>query len=203
MFFATPRREPLRHPARPLPGREVSGARPAGQSRRQGRRRPGDRPPDDHLRRPAPAALLALQRPLPRRPAQPARHPVGVRHLRRPRSTPAPGSTRTRPPPVLALHPHGRASAAAPARRGWRRSAPGATSPAPRTRTPPPTRPFYLHLTRTDAEQEITSYSATLPPGLLGKIAGIPFCPENLIEAAKHQTGAESATDPGLPGRRA
>jgi hypothetical protein len=59
--------------------------------------------------------------------------------------------------------------------------------------------PFYLHLTRTDSEQEITSYSADLPKGLLGKIAGIPFCPENRIEAAKQQTGAESATAPACP----
>jgi hypothetical protein len=59
--------------------------------------------------------------------------------------------------------------------------------------------PFYLHLTRTDVEQEITSYSSSLPPGLLGRIANIPFCPENLIEAAKHQTGAESATEPACP----
>jgi hypothetical protein len=59
--------------------------------------------------------------------------------------------------------------------------------------------PFYLHLTRTDPEQEITSYSAVLPRGLLGKIAGVPFCPEALIEAAKRQSGAESATAPACP----
>ncbi len=59
--------------------------------------------------------------------------------------------------------------------------------------------PFYLHLTRTDPEQEITSYSASLPPGLLGKVAGIPFCPEAQIEAAKKQTGAESAVAPACP----
>jgi len=59
--------------------------------------------------------------------------------------------------------------------------------------------PFYLHLTREDPEQEITSYSATLPPGLLGKIAGIPFCPEAQIAAAKRQSGADSATAPACP----
>ena len=59
--------------------------------------------------------------------------------------------------------------------------------------------PFYLHLSRTDDQQEITSYSATLPPGLLGKIAGVPFCPEAAIEAAKRQTGAESAVAPACP----
>ena len=59
--------------------------------------------------------------------------------------------------------------------------------------------PFYLHLTRTDPEQEITSYSAALPPGLLGKIAGVPFCPEADIAAAKAQSGADSATKPACP----
>ncbi len=59
--------------------------------------------------------------------------------------------------------------------------------------------PFSLHLTRSDGEQEITSYSATLPPGLLGKIAGVPFCPEAAIAAAKRQTGAESAVAPACP----
>ncbi len=59
--------------------------------------------------------------------------------------------------------------------------------------------PFYLHLTRTDVEQEITSYSATLPPGLTGKIAGIPFCPDAAIEAAKLRGGFEEAEHPSCP----
>ncbi len=59
--------------------------------------------------------------------------------------------------------------------------------------------PFYLHLTRTDPEQEITSYSATLPPGLLGKAAGIPFCPEAAIAAAKAKTGTDELEHPSCP----
>jgi hypothetical protein len=59
--------------------------------------------------------------------------------------------------------------------------------------------PFALHLTRADGEQEITSYSATLPKGLLGRIAGVPFCPEAAIAAAKRQSGAESAAAPACP----
>jgi hypothetical protein len=59
--------------------------------------------------------------------------------------------------------------------------------------------PFYLHLTRTDVEQEITSYSTTLPPGLLGKIAGIPFCPEAAIAAAKARGGFEEAAHSSCP----
>jgi len=49
--------------------------------------------------------------------------------------------------------------------------------------------PFYISLTRTDAEQEITHFSIKLPPGMLGKLAGIPFCPEGAIAAAKARTG--------------
>ena len=59
--------------------------------------------------------------------------------------------------------------------------------------------PFYLHLTRTDAEQEITSYSASLPKGLTGRLAGIPFCPDAAIEAAKSRTGAEEERSPSCP----
>jgi hypothetical protein len=59
--------------------------------------------------------------------------------------------------------------------------------------------PFYLHLTRTDPEQEITRYSATLPPGLLGKIAGIPFCPDAAIDAASHRGGVEELEHPDCP----
>jgi hypothetical protein len=58
---------------------------------------------------------------------------------------------------------------------------------------------FYLHLTRTDAEQEITSYSATLPRGLLGKIAGVPYCPEAAIAAARTQDGFEETAHPSCP----
>lgn len=59
--------------------------------------------------------------------------------------------------------------------------------------------PFYLHLTRADTEQEITSYSTVLPPGLLGNLSEIPYCPEADIEAAKQKTGFEEIEDPSCP----
>jgi hypothetical protein len=59
--------------------------------------------------------------------------------------------------------------------------------------------PFFLHMTRTDAEQEITSYSATFPPGLLGKLAGIPYCSEAAIEAAKAKSGVTEREAPSCP----
>lgn len=59
--------------------------------------------------------------------------------------------------------------------------------------------PFYLHLTRNDGEAEITSYSATFPPGLLGKLAGIPFCSDGAIAAAAGRSGIEERENPSCP----
>ena len=59
--------------------------------------------------------------------------------------------------------------------------------------------PFYLRLTRADSEQELTSYSTILPPGLTGKIAGIPYCPDAAIEAAKRKSGREEERHPSCP----
>jgi hypothetical protein len=59
--------------------------------------------------------------------------------------------------------------------------------------------PFYLRLSRTVAEQEIVSYSATFPPGLLGKIAGVPYCSEAAIEAARRNSGAAERDRPSCP----
>jgi hypothetical protein len=50
---------------------------------------------------------------------------------------------------------------------------------------------FYLHLTRGDAEQEIAGFSTNLPAGLTGDLSGVPFCPNQNIEAARTKTGAQ------------
>ncbi len=59
--------------------------------------------------------------------------------------------------------------------------------------------PYYVHLTRHDTDQEITSYSLVLPKGITGKLAGIPFCPEADIQAAKQNTGLGEETHPSCP----
>lgn len=59
--------------------------------------------------------------------------------------------------------------------------------------------PFYLHLTRTDDQQEITSYSAVLPRGITGRLAGIPFCSDAAIEVARYKSGSEETADPSCP----
>jgi hypothetical protein len=59
--------------------------------------------------------------------------------------------------------------------------------------------PLYLHLTRGDAEEEITSYSTVLPPGLTGKIAGVPYCPEASLAAAARNSGVGELEHPSCP----
>ncbi len=59
--------------------------------------------------------------------------------------------------------------------------------------------PFYLHLTRTDAEQEISGFSTNLPSGLTGDLSGIPFCSEAAIELSRTKTGAQEEANPSCP----
>jgi hypothetical protein len=59
--------------------------------------------------------------------------------------------------------------------------------------------PFYLHLTRTDGEQEISGFSTNLPSGLTGNLTGIPFCGEAQIAAARTKTGREEEASPSCP----
>jgi hypothetical protein len=63
--------------------------------------------------------------------------------------------------------------------------------------------PFNVRLFRSDAEQEFTRFSIKLPPGVSGKLAGIPFCPDANIAAAKARTGPhggqEEINSPSCP----
>jgi hypothetical protein len=63
--------------------------------------------------------------------------------------------------------------------------------------------PFNIRLFRTDAEQEFTRFSIKLPPGVSGKLAGVPFCPEADIALAKSRTGIhggeEELNSPSCP----
>jgi hypothetical protein len=49
--------------------------------------------------------------------------------------------------------------------------------------------PFNVRLFRFDSEQEITHFSIKLPPGITGKLAGVPYCSDAAIAAAKARTG--------------
>jgi hypothetical protein len=63
--------------------------------------------------------------------------------------------------------------------------------------------PFVLHLSREDGSQQLRALNVTLPPGLIGKIAGIAQCPQADIEAAEHRNGlgqgAQEVAAPSCP----
>jgi hypothetical protein len=59
--------------------------------------------------------------------------------------------------------------------------------------------PYFVHITRTDIEQEITSYSLELPEGITGKLAGIPFCSDAAIAAARTKRGLAEIASPSCP----
>ncbi len=52
---------------------------------------------------------------------------------------------------------------------------------------------FLFRMTRSDDEQELSQVSTTLPEGLVAKIAGIPFCPNQAIESISTALGAGRA----------
>jgi hypothetical protein len=61
--------------------------------------------------------------------------------------------------------------------------------------------PFLFRLSREDQEQELSQVSTVLPPGLVAKIAGIPFCPEAAIASipTAEGTGAAELAHPACP----
>lgn len=59
--------------------------------------------------------------------------------------------------------------------------------------------PFTLSFSRSDTDQEIAGLSVTLPPGLVGKIAGIPLCPDAALAAAAARSGAAELASPSCP----
>jgi hypothetical protein len=59
--------------------------------------------------------------------------------------------------------------------------------------------PFEMSLARHDGEQDMTKFSAILPPGVLGKLAGVAKCPDSAIAAAKTKTGRQEKASPSCP----
>lgn len=59
--------------------------------------------------------------------------------------------------------------------------------------------PLLLHLRREDGSQEITQLSATLPKGLIGRLAGIAYCPDSALASAEAKSGAQEKASPSCP----
>jgi len=59
--------------------------------------------------------------------------------------------------------------------------------------------PFNMRLIREDGEQDMTKFSAVLPPGELGSLAGVDKCPDSAIAVAKSKTGRQELASPSCP----
>ncbi|HEY8810504.1 MAG TPA: hypothetical protein VIM28_10840, partial [Solirubrobacterales bacterium] len=55
--------------------------------------------------------------------------------------------------------------------------------------------PFDMRLTRRDGDQDLTKFSAKLPPGMVAKLAGTTMCPESAIAQARSRTGIHGGTE--------
>ncbi|MGN6816988.1 MAG: hypothetical protein ACTHK3_13045, partial [Solirubrobacterales bacterium] len=59
--------------------------------------------------------------------------------------------------------------------------------------------PVSIHLTRSDGQQELKGTDITLPPGMTGKLRGIPYCPEAALAAASTSSGTEEKSSSSCP----
>jgi hypothetical protein len=56
--------------------------------------------------------------------------------------------------------------------------------------------PFKVNIGRTDGQQELKGVNVTLPKGLTGKLAGIPYCSATSLAAAAAHSGAAEKASP-------
>jgi hypothetical protein len=61
--------------------------------------------------------------------------------------------------------------------------------------------PVIVHIDRGDGQQELKGADVVLPPGMTGKLRGIPYCPESAIAAAATRAGAEERASSSCPAR--
>ncbi|MGN6587097.1 MAG: hypothetical protein ACTHKT_06425 [Solirubrobacterales bacterium] len=59
--------------------------------------------------------------------------------------------------------------------------------------------PLSIHIARPDGQQELKGAEILLPPGMTGKLAGIPYCPESALAAATAKSGAEERAGSSCP----
>ena len=61
--------------------------------------------------------------------------------------------------------------------------------------------PFVFRLTREDTEQDISKITTVLPPGLIGKLAGVATCPDSAIRSIStaEGTGRAESANPSCP----
>jgi hypothetical protein len=59
--------------------------------------------------------------------------------------------------------------------------------------------PLAVQISRPDGQQELKGTDVVLPPGMSGKLAGIPYCPEAALAAAAAKAGGAEKSDPSCP----
>jgi hypothetical protein len=59
--------------------------------------------------------------------------------------------------------------------------------------------PFVMRLSRAGGSQEIEGLSVTMPPGLTGRLAGVPYCPDRAITRAAIRDGRAELAAPACP----
>jgi hypothetical protein len=62
-------------------------------------------------------------------------------------------------------------------------------------------KPVSLHIARGDGQQELKGVDITLAPGMTGKLAGIPYCPEGALAAAAANGGAAERSASSCPAK--
>jgi hypothetical protein len=59
--------------------------------------------------------------------------------------------------------------------------------------------PVSIRITRTDGQQELKGTDVVLPPGMTGKLRGIPYCSEDALATAAGRAGAEEQASSSCP----
>jgi hypothetical protein len=59
--------------------------------------------------------------------------------------------------------------------------------------------PMVVNLRRPDGAQQFSALSVSAPPGLLGKLAGVSYCPDSALAAAAAKTGKQELASPSCP----
>jgi len=59
--------------------------------------------------------------------------------------------------------------------------------------------PFVVRLSRPDGSQQFSSLSVTPPPGLIGSLAGIPYCSDEALAGAAGKSGTAEREAPSCP----
>lgn len=78
---------------------------------------------------------------------------------------------------------------------GARRFAPSYTAKSNKTKAGKYS-PFKVNIGRTDGQQELKGVNVTLPKGLTGKLAGIPYCSAKALAVAASNSGAAEKAHP-------